>query len=125
MYRSLRGAEKILECGCTATVVAVQGGCVCLANVGDSLAVLAQDDGERYTGQYITYKHNGRDERERERIDSLFASKTKVLEVRCRLDRCKGGKCGWFVELMATRDWAQPGQTQQAQQGQGQPRSWR
>jgi serine/threonine protein phosphatase PrpC len=83
VYRSATGKEKMLECGCTATVVVVQGGCVCLADVGDSLAALGHDDeegGGRYTGEFITRRHHGRDLEEAERIHTSCGAKTQVLE---------------------------------------------
>jgi serine/threonine protein phosphatase PrpC len=80
VYRSTKGTEKMLECGCTATVVVVQGGCVCLANVGDSLAALGHDDGERYSGELITRRHNGRDPEEAARVSASCGCRTQVLE---------------------------------------------
>ncbi len=43
IYRSEKGNEKMLECGTTCTAAIVQGRCVCLANVGDSLAVIGHE----------------------------------------------------------------------------------
>ena len=43
--------EKLLECGTTCTAAIVQGRTVCLANVGDSSAVLGYGEGGLYRGQ--------------------------------------------------------------------------
>ncbi len=93
-----QGAEKMLECGTTCTAAIVQGRCVCLANVGDSLAVVGRevplepaagggeaDDAEagcRVASEVVTVRHHGLLASERERIQRDHAATTRVLEVR-------------------------------------------
>jgi hypothetical protein len=98
-YAHMQGGEKLLECGATCTAAIVHGRHVCLANVGDSVAVLghtvAQDgrvcgqDGLR--AEVVTVTHNGRLPAEAERIRTMYEGKTVVLSVRVldSLLRCR------------------------------------
>ncbi|GFH18919.1 PPM-type phosphatase domain-containing protein [Haematococcus lacustris] len=81
-YRTAKGHEKLLECGTTATTVVLQGGVLCLANVGDSLAVLGVDQGpgQGLSGHFITCRHFGLNPEEAERIRQQHATTTEVLE---------------------------------------------
>ncbi|GLC73986.1 hypothetical protein PLESTF_001444800 [Pleodorina starrii] len=68
VYRNGSGPERLLEFGCTCTCAIVQGGTVCLANVGDSTAVLGTDTGSSYTARTLTLRHNGHNAEEAKRI---------------------------------------------------------
>lgn len=70
-YRSVTGTcERMLECGCTCTVAVIQGDCVCIANVGDSTAVLGSDRpcNSSYSAAVLTTLHHGLNAAEAQRI---------------------------------------------------------
>mmetsp|Transcript_37336 Transcript_37336/g.83082 ORF Transcript_37336/g.83082 Transcript_37336/m.83082 type:complete len:363 (-) Transcript_37336:1554-2642(-) len=75
-----KGPEKLLECGCTATAAVIHGRTLCLADVGDSQAVLGHDDGERYHGTIVTERHHGFHKKEAARIKAEHSQWAKLLE---------------------------------------------
>lgn len=76
-----QGPEKLVEFGCTATLAVVQGNRLCLANVGDSQAVLgSMDDEGEISAEVITQRHYGKHEGEAARIRQQHAHHTRILD---------------------------------------------
>lgn len=80
VYRDRASCERIMEFGCTCTCAVVQASTVCLANVGDSAAVLGSDTGASYTSTTLTVHHNGRHPDEAKRLQQLAG------KVKCEAD---------------------------------------
>ena len=88
----IQGAsDKRFEGGCTATVAVVQGTTLCVANVGDSQAVLGMEkESGQHSGRIITTRHWGQHEQEAERIRSKHGESVRLLKdgyVQARLVR--------------------------------------
>jgi len=79
VYRSAAN-EKMLECGCTCTAAVIQGTCLCIADVGDSQAVLGSDEGTGFKGQVVTMRHHCLNPEELERIKTQHSGTTRALE---------------------------------------------
>ncbi|GFR40740.1 hypothetical protein Agub_g1350 [Astrephomene gubernaculifera] len=80
VYRNGSGPERLLEFGCTCTCAVVQGHTVCLANVGDSAAVLGTDTGAAYTARTLTLRHNGHNVEEARRIKAVQPGVVKIKD---------------------------------------------
>eukprot|EP00201_Polytomella_parva_P017062 CAMPEP_0175055150 /NCGR_PEP_ID=MMETSP0052_2-20121109/9914_1 /TAXON_ID=51329 ORGANISM="Polytomella parva, Strain SAG 63-3" /NCGR_SAMPLE_ID=MMETSP0052_2 /ASSEMBLY_ACC=CAM_ASM_000194 /LENGTH=505 /DNA_ID=CAMNT_0016319951 /DNA_START=108 /DNA_END=1621 /DNA_ORIENTATION=- len=81
---SRNGYSRIFESGCTCTALLAQGDVTCLANVGDSMAVIAVDRGSSYDVRVLTQQHNGKDADEMKRIldeDLLRINKNGYVKV--------------------------------------------
>ncbi|GAX81526.1 hypothetical protein CEUSTIGMA_g8954.t1 [Chlamydomonas eustigma] len=82
-----RGPEKMLECGCTATVAVVQGRRLLLADVGDSAAVLGSCTSDNvvceecnFSAEALTERHWGLNAAEAERLRTDYGHCTRILE---------------------------------------------
>lgn len=62
-------AHRVFEFGSTCTVALLDGQALCVANVGDSLAVLARGAGGDLAGKLVCVEHNCRDAGECERVE--------------------------------------------------------
>ena len=104
-----KGPEKMLECGCTATVAVVQGRRLLLGDVGDSQAVLGSCEDESrglFGAEVVTERHCGRNMQEAARIRTGFSRCTQILEdgyvkVCSLLPACKGMFLSFFCTLHA------------------------
>ncbi len=96
-YRQGQGPEKQLECGCTCTAAIVQGRTVCLANVGDSSAVLgsrsAEGSAQPYAHRVLSVQHNVHNPDEAERITREHPNDVRLLKVADCLLRHRGREC--------------------------------
>ncbi|KAL4514231.1 hypothetical protein Ndes2526A_g09284 [Nannochloris sp. 'desiccata'] len=73
------GGPRLLEFGTTATAVLVQGRTLAVAHAGDSLVVIGREEGEdTYSGEYVTERHSGSHQGERQRLESYAGKKVKI-----------------------------------------------
>ncbi|PNH04301.1 putative protein phosphatase 2C 12 [Tetrabaena socialis] len=80
VYRNGSGPERLLEFGCTCTCAVVQGATVCIANVGDSTAVLGTETGASYSARTLTVRHNGHCPGEAQRVKESYGSKVNIKD---------------------------------------------
>jgi serine/threonine protein phosphatase PrpC len=78
-YSHPLGGPRLLEFGTTATAVLVQGRTLAVAHAGDSLVVIGREEGEdAYSGEYVTEKHSGAHQGERQRLENYAGKKVKI-----------------------------------------------
>jgi len=78
-YSHPLGGPRLLEFGTTATAVLVQGRTLAVAHAGDSLVVIGREDGEgAYSGEYVTEKHSGSHQGERQRLENYDGKKVTI-----------------------------------------------
>jgi serine/threonine protein phosphatase PrpC len=78
-YSHPLGGPRLLEFGTTATAVLVQGRTLAVAHAGDSLVVVGREEGEdAYSGEYVTERHSGSHQGERQRLESYTGKKVKI-----------------------------------------------
>lgn len=102
MYRSPKhGVERWLECGTTCTVGLLQGSTLCVANVGDSAAVLGSETDDDLVSERLTEHHCGLNEKEAERIRCRHQLHARLLPRDGYLAITSGHLAGY--ELSVTR----------------------
>eukprot|EP00879_Flechtneria_rotunda_P015863 GHRR01016590.1.p1 GENE.GHRR01016590.1~~GHRR01016590.1.p1 ORF type:complete len:233 (+),score=75.21 GHRR01016590.1:1096-1794(+) len=70
--------DRLLECGTTCTLAMFQADRVCIANVGDSSAVLVSLSDDDVVARFVTVDHNGNNNEEVQRINTQHS---RVAEI--------------------------------------------